>query len=282
MIKRSLFYFFACLSLVFANEGFAAHQPKIALLEGKAYRKSKDESYANFDDNSHFTKKMRRAMRPYLIPKDHPAKLFLDDLFATANVIKNEKIFSAAGFETVSTKTMSRIRVARHPALPGYVFKLYLCTMQRTRAHEPVWMALTARCQGAQNIRKLIKEKNLQHFIAPHKWLYIVPKKTFSDLSSKEKKQFVLLVATDMQPMGMRSSAEAWRNHVTHNILDELFCILSNGYASTFLSGNIPYTHQGKFACLDTEFPLRVNNFFKVEKYIAPELLSYWRELQRH
>lgn len=237
--------------------------------------------YSNFDENPYVTEEMWRKVKPYLIPKKHPVKLFLDKLFSRNNIIKNETSFRNAGFVTVSRKTSSYVRVSRHPKLSGYLLKVYLNDEQRRRGGKQTWKAFVDRCKGAENIRKLIKKKGLAHFSVPKKWIYPIPTTSSLLASGKETNAF-LLVVTDMELSSFSESKRAWREDITTQHLDELYLILSNGYASTFLSGNIPLTQSGKFSCVDTEFPKRRLDYTKVYKYLSPEMQEYWRLLVEH
>lgn len=240
-----------------------------------------NHQYPNFDDSPYFNSLMRKAMRPHLLPLDHPAKHFLDSLFASGNIIEDDLAFASAGFNTISVNTSSFIHVARHPELPGYVFKVYLNNMLNTRNKRPVWRALTDRCEGAENISNLIKEKKLRFFSVPKKWLYVVPTETLNRLKPGIKRQIVLLVATDMHPFSQKASLRAWHTRTTKAHFKELYCILNHGYASTYLSRNIPYTRSGKFTCLDTEFPKRINDFDQVGQHVTKKMYRYWQKLQK-
>ena len=72
------------------------------------------------------SKKVRAAVAPYLVPSDHPIKGVLDVLFTTSRVILNLDTLHKAGFAKTSPNKFTRVIVTAHPAIPGYVFKLYL------------------------------------------------------------------------------------------------------------------------------------------------------------
>ena len=96
---------------------------------------------------------------PYLIPHDHPAKDSLDYIFSQSRVTENESSLVDAGFEIIAKMPVSFVVVARHYAMPGYIFKIYLDSEVRTREGTPHWKLLSSRCKGARRIRKVIKKK---------------------------------------------------------------------------------------------------------------------------
>src|SRR6185295_20235779 len=97
---------------------------------------------------------------PYLLPKNHRLKPILDKIFAKPSVVDTPRNFIAAGFSTLYIRPKGSLRVARHPAANGYLFKLYLTS--ETNAQKAVWQnSLVQRCVGAAAIQKLIKEQKL-------------------------------------------------------------------------------------------------------------------------
>lgn len=231
----------------------------------------------NADNHPVITQKMRKAMRPYLLPKKHPIQATLHTLFKASRITANAHTFAEAGFITLFHQPASYIRVAQHLLLPGFLLKLYLDDEKRNKDNVPGWQWLVNRCEGAKNVRRLIKRKRLQHFTAPDKWLYPLP------VTSTESDQPVILVVTNMDLVSSEETAYAWYHLVTPEILDELFCILSHGYSSCYVAQNIPLTKSGKFACVDTEYPKRDlrHRYREVKKYLSPEMQLYWDTLTR-
>jgi hypothetical protein len=237
--------------------------------------------YPNFDDNPYITAKMRKQMKPYLIPSENKLKAPLDKIFDSSRVIKDKKSFAKAGFiDLFHYQRHSLVTVAKHPALPGYLLKAYLDT--DVIEGRPSWERLTRRCEGAENIRRLIKDKHLVRFSVPDKWLYLP---SFSHIPSTAKPKSVhpvVLVVTNMKLVSIEESRKAWRKKVTRKHLDELYCILSHGFASKVLPKNIPYSKNGTFSCIDTEYPNRkYGNFRRIKTYLSPEMKAYWDQLVR-
>lgn len=221
---------------------------------------------------------VQKSLKAFFLPEDHPMKPVLDEIFAVGHPLKNPETFVLAGFKILLTKHAGHTksaywRLAEHPKIHGYLFKVYLDSETKLKKNEG-WSKLADRCKGAENIRKLIKEKNLFHFVVPDKWLYRVP----TDPLSKKKQQEVILMVTNMNIVSLAESREAWKK-VSHEELDELFIILSHGFGSSYLPGNICYTREGKFACLDTEIPQRSYNMRKFKNYLSEEMQDYWDRL---
>lgn len=238
-------------------------------------------SYPNFNHNPYLPSHRRKEMRPYLLPLNHPLQPILDQIFQGSRLIQNEASFASAGFMTLYHQPFSGIRVARHAAMPGYLVKLYLDSDPYEIKGKACWKRLLQRCIGAENIRKLIKRKNLVHFSVPDKWLYPTPIASLSLTGHKGSMQPVILIVTDMDIVSTHESVQAWLYQITPQHLDELYCILSHGFASEFLCINIPYCKNGKFACIDTEEPKGHVDLEKVKNFLSPEMQVYWDELVR-
>ena len=61
-----------------------------------------------------------------------------------------------------------------------------------------------------------------------------------------------------------------------HSLLFEVF---KRGYGSVSLIQNVPYTKNGKFAFIDTEYPRRVLDLRKVKKFLPADMQRYWDSL---
>lgn len=209
-------------------------------------------------------------IQPHIIPQKHKMKKVLDKIFTEhPDAMSNANTVKSAGFAIFRHQKKSKIVILKHPQLKGYLIKGYLEEDIKPDATTPSWQKLLNRCLGAQNIRKLIKKKKIKYFTVPDKWLFILPYQT----------ERVVLLVNDMQLVPNGASVMAWRNKVTKKILDELYLILGNGYASCWLADNIPYTKNGTFSCIDTEYPKRVLNCASAGRYLSPKMRQYWEEL---
>lgn len=221
-----------------------------------------------------YSKSLTTDPTPFLLPIHHPLHPILDSIFSRGSALKNEKTFSEAGFETVCVKHSSGIRLARHPLVKGYLFKIYLDSDVYHRGIRDSWSkqdCLIQRCMGAAKIRTLINSSHLQCFSVPDKWLYGIP------LNATERaNQSLVLVETDMRVLNKKKSLQAWKTQVTKKHLEELLIILKNGCGSGGLAINVPYTKSGKFAFIDTEYPERVFDLPQEKKFFSQEMQSYW------
>jgi hypothetical protein len=213
-------------------------------------------------------------MAPHLLPLDHPMKGKLDAIFSRSRAIQNQQSLIDAGFIILESGPKSYILLARHPQIPGYLFKLYLDSEQRMHKGVAHWRWLTRRCHGARKIKEVIKKKKLRHFIVPDKWLYILPP---FPLSQEPHPQPVILVETyiHLHP----DSERAWKTRVTPQHLDELYLIYKSGYGSSNMIKNIPYTESGKFAFVDTESPKRKPHLKRTRHFLSKEMQQYWNIL---
>lgn len=236
--------------------------------------------YPHFNDNPYLTSRLRSAIAPYLLPLDHPAKPALDAIFSQSRVIENEKSLVDAGFELIAgPMPLSFIIVARHPQVPGYVFKIYLDSEKRCRKQVPHWQWLARRCAGAFGIRQIIEREKICYFAVPDKWLYLLP---IYPYSKETNPQPVILMETDMEPVSYEETQRMWKTAATRKHLDELYCILKYGHGgngTVFLYENVPFTKQGKFAFTDTEDPRAKLVLKNVKRYLSKDMQRYWESL---
>lgn len=235
-------------------------------------------TYPHLENNPSINNEMANTITPFLIPINHPIKKSLDGIFEKSRAIKNEKSFDEAGFDTLFIQNLhSFIRVAKHKALRGYLLKVYLDSEPNEMARKG-WEHLRNRCEGAANVRQLIKSKKMAYFTVPDKWLYVLPINT----PSSNNDQPVLLVVTDMKLVSDSKTEEAWKTKITHQTLDELYCVISHGFGSSGLIRNVPYTKDKIFTFIDTEKPKKTPNYKKVREYLSSEMKAYWDKLVKN
>lgn len=261
LLKISL----SCSLLFSSNISFA----EISLLDSA-------RNLEHLNNNPLITKTIKKKIKPYLIRENHPAKAILDQIFSNSRVITNKETFTLAGFEILHYQPYTHIFVASHPLLPGYLVKGYLDSELYIKDHKKGWEWLVSRCEGARNVRKIIKEKNLKHFEAPHKYLYPLPANGASG-----SKQPIILIVDDMNLYSLEQAQSIWKSIYDREILKELSIILKNGYSSTYLPFNIPPTRTGKFACIDTEHPKRKLKLKAVKQFLSSESALYWDKLTK-
>jgi hypothetical protein len=134
------------------------------------------------------------------------------------------------------------------------------------------WELLTTRCIVAQKIKSIICKHKLQHFTVADKWLYPLP----PPKKRHARAEPVILVVKDMRIYNRHYSKRVWATQATHRLLKELYVVLGRGYGSAFLWGNIPYTKNGKFAFIDTEYNKRPIPLTHVKRFLSPTMQVLW------
>lgn len=206
----------------------------------------------------------------HALPSDHVLKEGLEEIFAiNSTPFESIDSLSECGFEVLHKQEKSKIVVVKHPQLEGYLIKGYLNSEMEPNTQNVYYQKLIDRCIGAENIRTLIRKKKIKNFTVPDKWLYTL----------QDGKNTVVLIVTDMQLVSSDESRMAWRERVGKEHLKELFLILSRGYASCWLAANIPYTKNGTFSCIDTEYPQRKLDLKKAKKYFSPKMQKQWKRI---
>jgi hypothetical protein len=213
-----------------------------------------------------------------LLPPTLPARKVLETLFHCSSVIDDETAFHEAGFETHVKKLRSLMRVATHPALPNYVFKVFFvnerqCEREKSRG----WKGFLSRCKGAERISKVIQERRIQHFQVPRKWLFYPPHHP----SCSSDDQPMILVAEYQDLLSREENEHAWLDSITEGHLDELHAIIEGAGGASYRPDNIPLTEQGKFAFIDTEHSSGTRDYRSISPYLAPQMRRYWSDLIR-
>lgn len=240
-------------------------------------------TYNNFDDNPFTSPEAKDQMRPFLLPSQHPSKAALDSIFLSSRATLDEASFEKSGFRTKFKQPRSFIRVASHPLLPGYLVKVYLDSELRLKKGEPGWLWFVRRCIGAKQIRKVIDKKKIRYFSVPQKWIYPLPIDPSPPNDPAYLRKPAILLVQDMQLVPKNENYEAWKTKITRKHLNELYTIISHASGSSYRPGNIPYTKNGKFAFIDTEYPERKNPDFKsIRPHLSSEMRAYWDKLVKN
>jgi hypothetical protein len=217
-----------------------------------------------------------KAMSSHLLPSDHLARILLQKLFRRSDVIVNEAAFLEAGFKIRSENPRSLMRVATHPALRGYVFKVFFVEdLGREREKPCGWKNFTVRCNQAKRIRRVIHERSFRHFRVPHKWLFHTP----CHPSCGPDDQPALLVAEFRDLVSRDDNERAWRHSVTEGHLHELYAILKGAGGVSSRPDNIAQTRQGWFAFIDTEYPPELHDYESIAPYLSRQMQQYWSSL---
>jgi hypothetical protein len=230
-----------------------------------------EDKYAEFPST-----KVRELLAPYIISSTHPMKKVLDQIFKNQRVIQDPDTFAKAGFNTFRVQPQSFIRVAKHHLLPGYLVKVYLDSEVRTKDNRPSWLWFMYRAKGARQIQALIEKKGLRYITVPNKYIYMLPKTPIDPQTGCYTKHPAILLVEKKNIQSQTKTIEAWKNKVTTRHIDELFCIMQHGYASTYIDNNIPYCGNGIFSCIDTEKPKRVHDLNRLKRFLNPTMREYW------
>jgi hypothetical protein len=215
-------------------------------------------------------------MTSYVLPFDHPAGRLLERLFRRSSLIDNEAAFLSAGFEIRTKRPRSLMRVATHPMLAGYVFKIFFVDEQeRQREKSRGWKGFVARCDRAERIRRVIQDHRIQHFKVPRKWLFRAPHHS----SCVPDDQPTILVAEFQDLLSQGESEHAWLHSVTENHLDELYAIINRAGGTSYRPNNIPLTRQGWFAFIDTEHSNDRHDYESIAPYLSCRMREYWSNL---
>jgi hypothetical protein len=213
-----------------------------------------------------------------LMPSVHPARVLLETLCRRSSIIDNEGAFYEAGFEVRVKKVRSLMRVATHPALATYIFKVFFveerkCEREKSRG----WKGFPTRCRQADRIRGVIQERGIRHFKVPHKWLFYPPYHPSCSLDD----QPMILVAEFQDLLSRKENEHAWLNSVTEVHLDELYAIIDGAGGVSCRPDNIALTRQGQFSFIDTEHSSETRDYESITPYLTNRMCRYWADLTR-
>lgn len=231
------------------------------------------------DHSKKISKKIKKQLHPHVIPDSHPLKPALDQIFYTTRATLDENTFAEAGFNTISVRPRSHIRVASHSLLPNHLIKATLDTELRKKANKESWEWLVLRCEGADKIKRLIKDRSIQHFVVARKWIYPLPDDPSPPNTNLYKRHLAVLLVTDMDLHSEKTNYGAWKNKITEEHLQELYTIISHAKGSSYRPDNIWYNKQGKFAFIDTEYPDRGPDYRSIKPFLNKEMQKYWTHL---
>jgi hypothetical protein len=237
----------------------------------------------NFDPNlkhhHHTSLTVNKQMKPYLLPLDHPMRSVLDEFCLETRITKDRRTFHQAGFKIISKGIRSFIHVARHAKMPGYLVKVFLDDELKEKNDKPSWKWLVNRCVGAEKIRNVIQKHHIKHFVVAQKWIYNFPPKPSPPKDFRHTRHLALLLVTDMDLTSSRRNLIAWHREITKEHLNELYTIICRAKGSSYRADNIPYTKQGQFAFIDTEYPGKKPDFHSIRAYLDHHMRQYWDRL---
>ena len=170
------------------------------------------------------------------------------------------------------------MRVATHPALREYVFKVFFVEEQGCEREKSCgWKSFTVRCNQAERIRRVIQEEAFRHFRVPRKWLFHTPRHPWCSPDD----QPAILVAEFQDLVPREDNERAWRHSVTEGHLHELYAVIEGAGGVSSRPDNIALTRQGWFAFIDTEYPPDLHDYESIAPYLSREMRQYWSSLIR-
>ena len=230
--------------------------------------------------NSALDSKTKAELVPYLLPEDHPAKPVLDALFSESRALFNLKTLVDAGFIKSKPRDFSHLIVTKHPALPGYVFKIYLDS-QRFHSMSPEYHFWKLRIKGANLVRQEIASRGLSaQMKVPYKWIYILPDDP--EPSSDYYPKYSLLIEEDMDLVSNDDNYDHWKSDlITSDFLTTVYHFLKDlGLQDCAKPDNIPFSHDGRIAFIDTQsYGFKKVRFKKLTKYLSDENKQVWKSL---
>lgn len=261
-----LFTILSCISGVVSH----AHE------RASAY--SDNEITAKYVRPSGVSQETWEKVSPYLLPDDHPAKLFLDTTFSASRVIYDRQSMLDAGFHPTPVQGLRAI-VMQHPNMPGYIIKTYLDSLPHSRED---WSSWINRITGAELIRKMIvKNKWQSTFKVAHKWIYPLPDHPAPPEGSSGN-HFILIVE-NMNLLPKKASIDKWYQLNSTKTLDAIYKILrSLGLRDCPRNSNLPWCHDGRLAFVDTEsYNYRDIPYVNLNRRLNPQMLNYWKKLTK-
>lgn len=237
---------------------------------------------AAYQKPAHISQKTWSEVEPYFLPEDHPTKPILDAIFSKRRAVFSLKSMKSAGFDAHEPQKFTRMVVASHPLLPGYLIKTYL-DIQKAYKNKPAEYFWMERIKGASAVRGFIDEKGWQTtFAVPQKWIYPLPEEP-APHEVYQRINFILIVE-DMNILDDKANATMWKSEVvTKETLLQLKEILEAiGLHDCAKPDNIPFTHNGRIAFIDTqahhEWPIA---YKKMDGALSATMKPYWKKITK-
>lgn len=233
--------------------------------------------YNDYDVNPTVSADERHAVGPHLLPYDHPIREKLDLIFHRTRATKDINSLVEAGFTVLKQKSRSFIVVATHPDVPGYLFKLHLDSELRLKRGKPGWYWFSQRVIGAKAIGKLIAKKKLDLVKCPKKWIYPLPFYPEAPTGDGYTRKNIVLVAEYIPLLSKGPNLEAFKTQITRQHLDQICYVLQKCGGNSIRPDNIPFDKKGHCCFIDTEYPGAKTRWSEFNKFLNPEMESYWR-----
>lgn len=182
------------------------------------------------------------SVEKWLMPKKHPIYKKLTKLFKYRELFDSPETLREAGF-IVNKRVHQNMMVFTHPSVEGYIFKRF-----RNKVDQEVQRELyIKRLKGAEIIRNVIKEENIQNIVVPDKWLFA--------LGFDSNEYLVVAKRLDICPGDDLIGSENVNRYQTIDLetLREYCTVLKKIKGCDAWPRNQPFTRDGKIAFIDTE-----------------------------
>ena len=242
----------------------------------KAFSFNKTEKYTPYIQPPSLPSVIWNELTPYFLPENTPQKALLDEIFTKRRVLSSLKSMSRAGF-ILLTDPKHKIIVARHPKIPGYLFKVFLDTSSECDYH---WWR--KRINGVNAIQAAIDSHGYNHIMkTPKKWMYPLPPEPLAAEGSYPKN--FILVVEEVDIFKQSENRSAYRTMMTKERLNAFYTLLKDlNLIDSVYADNTPFCKDGKMAFIDTEHAMDLTlqvPLSVVGQYLNPEMLKYWEQL---
>ncbi|CAF23898.1 hypothetical protein [Candidatus Protochlamydia amoebophila] len=220
---------------------------------------------------------VRLFLSPFFISPHHLTAVFLKSFEKQfMEGICQPDLLTTYGFEILKNHYLRT--VVKHPAIPGYIFKI---ACQGHIPHETHYNEWTMRITGSQTIEASIKAFNFEDiFSVPKKWLYPLPK------SNSLNETWYILIAEDMYPLFDKENVKQWKQ-MDASTLDKIFKMVCHLKLWDTHFQNLVFTETGKLAFVDTKHwgtykPLFASNEWlwnRIYPALNTEMQAYWLSL---
>lgn len=199
------------------------------------------------------------------MPLDPRSFIDLNEIFGDPAMFNSRDAWEQAGFKVPDRYDNNKILVARHDAMPGYLFKKHANLVDLSKQQRNY----ERRIEGADRVRSFSARRQLHRILVPHKWLYELPK----NFGTKKQTAYVLIV--ECLPILDLFASERAYGSIDANLLGELCVVLHEFYGLDFSMTNAPFTEDGRIAFIDTESwsrPKKKDHLGVIAKHVPPDI----------
>ena len=172
-----------------------------------------------------------------------PASLDLEKLFRDPDMFASRDDWGDAGFQVVARSHDSKIMVASHASVEGFLFKKYTSDVSLKEQHANY----VRRIKGARELRSFLDAQRFRRVTVPQKWLYELP----HAFCSRGRHSYVLVVER-LDILDEEGTKQAY-HRIDDVLLRELSAVVFKFKGLDSNAKNLPFTKDGRVAFVDTE-----------------------------